>query len=274
MINQLKYSFVRILENYPSIHTAVYNNIDKFDFLFPHEKDFYGLIDLFKTNHKGDFLDVGGNIGLSTIGFRSLGFIKNRIFIFEPNINYCEEKLKIIKKKYNKTFFYPFGLSSQDKKLNIYTPIYNNKIFHFLSSSEKSYVIKKLKYHYKSKSKYFKLNKNKITLKKYDNLKYKIKPTFIKIDVEGHDHEVIYGMKKTIKKFKPVILIEYNSENFKKIYKELKNFYNCYVFNILKEKLVFLNKTEIKKLLNGTKKNNFFLSNRNIYFVPNKWKYS
>ncbi len=104
MINQLKYSFVRILENYPSIHTAVYNNIDKFDFLFPHEKDFYGLIDLFKTNHKGDFLDVGGNIGLSTIGFRSLGFIKNRIFIFEPNINYCEEKLKIIKKNIIKHF--------------------------------------------------------------------------------------------------------------------------------------------------------------------------
>ena len=81
-------------------------------------------------------------------------------------------------------------------------------------------------------------------------------------------------MKKTIKKFKPVILIEYNPENFKKIYNELKNFYNCYVFNILKNKLVFLNRTEIKKLLNGTKKNNFFLSNRNIYFVPNKWKYS
>ena len=61
-------------------------------------------------------------------------------------------------------------------------------------------------------------------------------------------------MKKTIKKFKPVILIEYNPENFKKIYNELKNFYNCYVFNILKNKLVFLNRTEIKKLLNGTKK--------------------
>ena len=31
---------------------------------------------------------------------------------------------------------------------------------------------------------------------------------------------------------------------------------------------------DIKKLLNGANKNNFFLSNRNIYFMPNKWKSS
>ena len=272
MITSLKYSLVRLIEKFPSIHTIIYNNIDKFYFLFPHEKDFYGLRDIFNRNHKGDFLDVGGNIGLSTIGFRSLGFVKNRIFIFEPNMKYCNDKLKLLKKNYKKIKIFPFGLSSKNKKLKLFTPIFNGKVFHFLSSSDKKYVIKKLQYHYQSKSKLFKLYKNKIFLKKYDDLKLKIKPTFIKIDVEGHDHEVILGMKKSIKKFNPVILIEYNPENFKNIYIQLKKSYKCYIFSIFQNKLINLSKKEMKQLLKGSNKSNFFLSNRNIYFMPNKWK--
>ena len=143
MISSLKYSLVRLIEKFPSIHTIIYNNIDKFNFLFPHEKDFYGLRKIFKSNHNGDFLDVGGNIGLSTIGFRSLGFVKNRIFIFEPNMKYCNDKLKAIQKKYKKIKICHFGLSSKDKKFNLFTPILNGKIFHFLSSSDKKYVKKK-----------------------------------------------------------------------------------------------------------------------------------
>lgn len=274
MIIALKYSLVRILEFFPSIHTFIYNNIDKFDFLFPHEKDFYGLKKIFKSNHVGDFLDVGGNIGLSTIGFRCLGFTNNKIYIFEPNVQYCDEKLKIVKKKYKNINVYFFGLSSKNSELNLYTPEYNNKIFHFLASSNKIYVINKLKYHYKSKWKKFNLKKNKIILKKFDDLKLQIKPSFVKIDVEGHDHEVIYGMRKSIKKYKPVILIEYNPENFNKIYYELNEIYSCYIYNIISKKLETLTKLEINNLLNGSKKGNFFLSSRNIYFISNKWKLS
>ena len=38
----------------------------------------------------------------------------------------------------------------------------------------------------------------------------------------GLDHEVINGMKKIIKKNKPVILVEYNHSNFGIIYKKIK----------------------------------------------------
>ena len=40
MINLIKYSLVRVIENFPSIHTIIYNNINRFNFLFPHEKIF------------------------------------------------------------------------------------------------------------------------------------------------------------------------------------------------------------------------------------------
>ena len=55
MINLIKYSLVRVIENFPSIHTIIYNNINRFNFLFPHEKDFYGLNNIFKKITKAFF---------------------------------------------------------------------------------------------------------------------------------------------------------------------------------------------------------------------------
>jgi len=94
----LKYYFVRLIERIPILQIAIYNLISNFHFLFPHEKDYYGLKKLIKKNEKRDFIDVGGNIGLSTIGFRQLGY-KNKIFIFEPDKNYCIKKLRKLKNK-------------------------------------------------------------------------------------------------------------------------------------------------------------------------------
>ena len=44
--------------------------------------------------------------------------------------------------------------------------------------------------------------------KKLDEILNKKKITFIKIDVEGHEKEVIEGSRKIIKKFKPTLLVE------------------------------------------------------------------
>ena len=67
-----------------------------------------------------------------------------------------------------------------------------------------------------------KLNLLVYILKKFDNLKIRDQVCFIKIDVEGLDHLVLYGMKKCIEKFLPVILVEYNYSNFSMIYKIFK----------------------------------------------------
>ena len=43
---------------------------------------------------------------------------------------------------------------------------------------------------------------------KYDNLKITDKIDLIKIDVEGHEINVLKGMEKTLKKFSPIIVFE------------------------------------------------------------------
>ena len=110
-----------------------------------------------------------------------------------------------------------------------------------------------------------KFKKKKIRIKKFDNLNLKIKPHFIKIDVEGFDFLVLRGLSKTIKKYKPIFLIEYNKENFMQITNFLKN-YEKYIYDIHTDKLINL-KQKVKRRISRSSRSNL-LSNRNIYFIP------
>ena len=84
IINILKYKIVRLIEKNPSFNLLIYNNIRFFKFLLPHEKDFLGMKIICKNFKNSIILDVGANLGISTMGFRQMGFV-NKIFIFEPN---------------------------------------------------------------------------------------------------------------------------------------------------------------------------------------------
>ena len=78
MFKFFKYKAIKFLEKIPIVQILIYNNLRYFKFLFPHDKDYLALTILFNQNEKRTFVDVGGNIGLSTIGFRELGFKNNR----------------------------------------------------------------------------------------------------------------------------------------------------------------------------------------------------
>ena len=99
------------MEKIPLLQIFIYNNLKFFDFLLPHDKDYYALKLLFSKDEKRSFFDIGGNIGLSSIGFRKLGF-KNKIHIFEPDINLVNKNLKFVKKKYSNIKIHNFGLST------------------------------------------------------------------------------------------------------------------------------------------------------------------
>ena len=247
----LKYRLVKFIEEVPLLQIFIYNNLSKFKFLFPHDKDYLALKLLFEFNEKRDFIDVGGNIGLSVIGFRELGFKKNKILVFEPDSFLIKKYLNKIKKFYDKILIYNFGLSNKNEKKNIFKAFYKNKFFHFNNSFDKEYIKEKIRQNYPAKYKKFYFQSQKLYLKKFDNLKNKTNACFIKIDVEGFDHNVIYGMNNFIKKNKPVLLIEYNNSNFTYIYNKLKIDYFCYIYDIEKNNLRRLQKNDIRKLKMG-----------------------
>ena len=88
IFNKIKFQIIRLIEKNPRINLYIYNRIHNFKFLFPHEKDYLALKLIFKKFDKNKiFFDIGANIGLSVIGFREMGFKKNKIFIWWSAIN-------------------------------------------------------------------------------------------------------------------------------------------------------------------------------------------
>ena len=95
-----------------------------------------------------------------------------------------------------------------------------------------------------------------IKTKKLDS--YNFNPSFIKIDIEGHEYECVLGSLKTIKKYKPIVMVEYNRKICNKIYKLLKKMNYLKFFydkknNLIKKhnredvfNIIFINKGSIK----------------------------
>ena len=268
MLTLLKHQVIKRIEKLPLLQILIYNNLNYFKFLFPHDKDYYALRILFKKNETRAFADVGGNIGLSTIGFRELGFRKNKIFIFEPDKNLIQIYLNKLKNSYSNLEIFSFGLSNKNYSAKLYRAYYKNILFHFNNSFSKKYIKKKLLDNYGTTSKKFKIRTLKLNLKKFDSLKINEEICFIKIDVEGLDHLVINGMKNYIKKYLPVILVEYNHSNFIDIYDFLKKKYNCYFYDFSNNKLKHISKSQLLRLKKGKILENIFKKNSvNIFFI-------
>tara|TARA_Y100000389_G_C17437888_1_gene506682 strand:- start:259 stop:1068 length:810 start_codon:yes stop_codon:yes gene_type:complete len=267
MLIHLKHQLIKVVEKIPLLQIFIYNNLRFFDFLLPHDKDYYALKLLFSTDEKRSFLDIGGNIGLSSIGFRKLGF-KNNIHIFEPDKHLVKKNLIKIKKKYNNIKIHSIGLSDNNLSQELYSAYYKKIFFHFNNSFDKKYIRNKLYENYGTESKKFLIKSKRLSLKKFDDIKIIDPICFIKIDVEGLDHKVLYGMKNCINKFLPVILVEYNYSNFSKIQNFLKKKYDCYFYDFTNNKLNKISNHTVQKLKKGKILESSFKKNSvNLFFI-------
>ena len=92
---------------------------------------------------------------------------------------------------------------------------------------------------------------------------------FIKIDVEGHEHEVIEGAQETIKKFKPTMVIEMEEKHNQipiedQISSVEKLGYRCCV--LINEKIIKINEIDLDKFhRNPTNKDSYLF---NFIFYP------
>jgi FkbM family methyltransferase len=253
---QFKYFIKSILEKSPVISDIVRESFfTKFPIFFPHDNEFIGARYLFKEK-KINICDIGANVGLASLTFYYMGFEKCRYFLFEPNITLFK-KLKINTTKIKNIFYSKFGLSDKEKKLFFYIPFYENLSMHCNGSFDLKNLRLYLKKTYKINIlKKIKIKKFKFNTLPFDKLKKKYRVDLVKIDVEGHEIKVIKGMKKTIHKYNPVILMEYNCNLFENIAKTsvLKN-YMFKFFDYRKNKFL---------TCNPKKKYNY----RNIYAIP------
>ena len=156
------------------------------------------------------------------------------------------------------------------KKQKFLLPIYKDSCLHYFCSFDKEYIKNSLKITFKNKN--FKIINKPMKLKKFDKINLKCKPKFVKIDVEGFEYEVSRGMKKSIDKYKQVILVEFNKSNFFKIKKFLK-MYNVWVYFYKSNKFKIFDENMIDTEISRTNKTNL-MSIRNVFFIPKSYKWN
>ncbi len=147
----------------------------------------------------GTAIDVGANEGLFTYVF-SQRF--QRVYSFEVN----EEAAKPIA-QYNpgNITLYPYGLSSSSRTARFYIPVTNGFASTGWGSLERD---------------------NLPGAKEFLEMDVQVRPLddfgitdvdFIKIDVEGHELDVLKGAAKTIEQSRPVVLTEVRKEHLKAV---------------------------------------------------------
>jgi FkbM family methyltransferase len=179
----------------------------------------------------GDFIDIGAANGVYSFLFAPKAK-ENCFFIkCEPDINMKKsliENLKLLSKKFNKI-----------KIRYIFEPIGNGG---FVKRHETEYGHPS----YLDSSK----STETITSIKLDHLveKLDIKPSFIKIDVEGTEYDILQGAKNVLSNYNPTIMLEKHPTLLPKniTIEKIDNFLN--ELNYKKEKLIFKDDIAINEL--------------------------
>lgn len=156
-----------------------------------HEKFILSYVKQFIDSTK-NIIDLGANIGTHSVIYSQ--YTTGIVYSFEPQKTiYDILNLNILANNCKNIISHNFGASNCTKKFYmnaVYNAKHNQGAFRILTDDDNNEEIE-----------------IEIECKKLDDLNLE-NIGFIKIDVEGHEYEALDGLKLTLLKFKPVILIE------------------------------------------------------------------
>lgn len=155
-----------------------------------------------KVINHGTILDIGSNIGN-----HSIYFLLER----EANFSYCFEPAK--------DTFMILNKNMEINQLNNRTKLYNAGVGR--SSGKGSIAFSKEK-----DTAYTQVEMNEngdVKIVGIDELNIDKKITFVKVDVEGFELDVLYGMEETLKRDKPIMMIEIWKKNYNEVLTFMKS---------------------------------------------------
>ncbi len=143
-----------------------------------------------------------------------------RILSIEPNL--CHEvHLKNLKKRLKRFDYLLTGAGRERLKMTLYIPVFNSVPIYTAASLKKDHALSTMhEQHIPVGDKNIVILEHAVDILPLDELN--LNPDVIKIDTEGYDFEALLGMKATIERCRPVILIEYIPE----AYPLLKDFFD------------------------------------------------
>lgn len=203
------------------------------------------------VNRKLESIDVGVYRGVYSY---QMSRLSSHVHSFEPNpliYPYLEKNLTSI---ISNMTLYDMALSDKSEVVDLKVP----KRFKVLikKNYEEAYKLGLATIHKENS-----LGKNnysifKVKAEKLDNMMQNRKIGFIKIDVEGHEKNVLIGSEMIIKKYKPNLLVEIEERHTNEKIENIIGFINDFGY-----KSFFsdgYNLIETKKLNNYNQKNNYF----------------
>lgn len=184
-----------IKQNNKSFKIPVVNNIGLANFAAEDKSWFLQLVEAIDLPSGSSFIDVGVNVGQSLIAFRS--YRDNPYYGFEPSPECAFYVNKLIKaNNLRNTHLVPVGLSSSTEILKFYCKG---------GGDQSATIVGDLRPgHYTDEDVSY------IPVFSFDELDMAGigAISFIKIDVEGAELEVLTGLKQTLQKHNPVITCE------------------------------------------------------------------
>lgn len=170
----------------------------------PFEDDFNAL-QLFPESNDAIFVDGGANRGQS-IDAILLKRRNGKIISFEPNGSLYQKLCKLYLNNPRVTI-HNFGLGSESGELKLFVPSYRGFVFDGLASFDKESAsgwLRERLYGYRESL----LEVHEVTCKIFRMDDLALKPSFIKLDLQGFELAALQGAENTLDQFRPVLLIE------------------------------------------------------------------
>lgn len=204
------------------------------------------------------FMDVGANVGAYL--FTLENYLKpENVFAFEPN----RQLYKRLKRLFPKVNLSSVALSDISAVSEFKIPIINGEKVHTRGTLQTSIKEKNEE----------RTILQKVEVKPLDELKLNFQTLdFIKIDVEGNEMQTLRGARKTIEKFKPILMVEmeqrHHKENLWTLISEVANW--GYSVNYLDRESLQpkILTEEFLKLQNPDNVKNYKDYINNIIFLP------
>jgi FkbM family methyltransferase len=172
-----------------------------------------------KGNH---FVDIGANIGFLSLAAANLVDKKGKVFAFEPvksTFQILEENIKL--NHSTNLILYPFAVGKDNRTVKIKIKDGNKGRASIVDYSDKEGEL--------------------VEIRKLDDVLKNQKVDCIKIDVEGHELDVLIGASEIIKSQRPILIIEYSlgtSKTPHEVFNWIKNigFYTVFKLKMGKER--------------------------------------
>ena len=167
-----------------------------------HEPEFTALTKLFRSDADLLIADIGANIGQSGLDFAAL-FPRARIVSFEANPE-LEPYLRFCQRLIGERFqFKMVGMSDSPRNLEIFVPK-RGEVFIYGEAAVDAKIFEDAA----TRGRIGEFTLHRVNCRLIDFDSAGLSPDIVKIDVQGHELQVLQGMQRTLTARRPHLVIE------------------------------------------------------------------